>query len=221
MLTELASYCEDELVTLYRSLIGEDTNQARALKNQCLIWLAKVSDEANNLVIAQFENASNMTDSLGALTAANMGDLPCRDELMSAFELRWQDTPLVMDKWFMLQANRDSDKVIECLRQLQQHKSFSMNNPNRVRALIGSFAAGNIYQFHRKDGKGYAFLTECLITLNHLNPQIAARLVTPLIQFHKFDLGRQTLIKACLEQLLALPDLSKDMYEKVSKTLAN
>ncbi|PTA50413.1 aminopeptidase N [Shewanella morhuae] len=221
VLTELASYCEDELVTLYRSLIGEDTNQARALKNQCLIWLAKVSNEANNLVIAQFENASNMTDSLGALTAANMGDLPCRDELMSTFELRWQDTPLVMDKWFMLQANRDSDEVIECLRQLQQHKSFSMNNPNRVRALIGSFAAGNIYQFHRKDGKGYTFLTECLITLNHLNPQIAARLVTPLIQFHKFDLGRQTLIKTCLEQLLALPDLSKDMYEKVSKTLAS
>ncbi|MGI2216711.1 aminopeptidase N [Shewanella baltica] len=220
VLTELASHSEDELIALYRSLVSVDSTQARALKNQCLTWLARVSDEAEALVISQFDKASNMTDSLGALTAANVGDLPCRDELMTAFELRWQDTPLVMDKWFMLQATRNAQDVIERLRQLQQHKCFSMSNPNRVRALVGSFAAGNIYQFHRQDGKGYAFLTECLITLNKLNPQVAARMVTPLIQFHKFDLERQTLIKACLGQLLALPDLSKDMYEKVSKALA-
>jgi aminopeptidase N len=220
VLIELASHSEDELIALYRSLVAVESTQARALKNQCLTWLARVSDEAEGLVISQFDNASNMTDSLGALTAANVGNLPCRDELMTTFELRWQDTPLVMDKWFMLQATRDADDVIECLRQLQQHKCFSMSNPNRVRALVGSFAAGNIYQFHRRDGKGYAFLTECLMTLNKLNPQVAARMVTPLIQYHKFDLGRQTLIKACLGQLLALPDLSKDMYEKVSKALA-
>ncbi|MGI1936284.1 aminopeptidase N [Shewanella oncorhynchi] len=220
VLIELASHSEDELIALYRSLVAVESTQARALKNQCLTWLARVSDEAEGLVISQFDNASNMTDSLGALTAANVGNLPCRDELMTTFELRWQDTPLVMDKWFMLQATRDADDVIECLRQLQQHKCFSMSNPNRVRALVGSFAAGNIYQFHHRDGKGYAFLTECLMTLNKLNPQVAARMVTPLIQYHKFDLGRQTLIKACLGQLLALPDLSKDMYEKVSKALA-
>lgn len=221
VLTELASSCEDELIALYRALSLVDSTQARALKNRCLHWLSLVSADAEAFVVSQFDAASNMTDSLGALSAANMGDLPCRDALMQAFEQRWRDTPLVMDKWFMLQATRDADEVIESLRQLQQHGSFSMSNPNRVRALIGSFAAGNIYQFHRADGKGYAYLTECLITLNQLNPQVAARMVTPLIQFRKFDVGRQTQIKACLAQLLALADLSKDMYEKVSKALAN
>ncbi|MCK7629487.1 aminopeptidase N [Shewanella sp. JNE10-2] len=221
VLTELASYCEDELVALYRSLLTVESTQARALKNQCLNWMSRVSVGAEDFVISQFENATNMTDSLGALMAANVGDLPCRSELMATFEQRWRDTPLVMDKWFMLQATRNADDVIDSLRQLQQHSSFSMSNPNRVRSLIGSFAAGNIDQFHRADGKGYAFLTECLITLNQLNPQVAARMVTPLIQFSKFDLARQMHIKACLAQLLALPDLSKDMYEKVSKALAN
>ncbi|PIW62872.1 aminopeptidase N [Shewanella sp. CG12_big_fil_rev_8_21_14_0_65_47_15] len=221
VLTELASYCEDELTALYRMLVTVDSTQARALKNQCLNWLSRVSAEAEDVVVTQFEQASNMTDSLGALMAANVGDLPCRHDLMLAFEQRWHDTPLVMDKWFMLQATRDADDVIDTLRQLQQHGSFSMSNPNRVRALIGSFAAGNIYQFHRADGKGYAFLTECLITLNKLNPQVAARMVTPLIQFGKFDKARQSQIRACLGQLLALPELSKDMYEKVSKALTN
>ncbi|WP_198780149.1 aminopeptidase N [Shewanella putrefaciens] len=221
VLTELSSYCEDELVALYRTLVAVEGTQARALKNQCLNWLSRVSAEAEDFVVSQFEQAGNMTDSLGALMAANVGDLSCRHDLMQAFEQRWHDTPLVMDKWFMLQATRDADDVIDTLRQLQQHGSFSMSNPNRVRALIGSFAAGNIYQFHRADGKGYAFLTECLITLNKLNPQVAARMVTPLIQFGKFDKARQSQIRACLGQLLALPELSKDMYEKVSKALAN
>lgn len=220
VVTELATYCEDELIALYRSLVELDCTKARALKNQCLNLISRISSDANDLVVIQFEKATNMTDSLGALTAANIGNLPCRQHLMGIFEQRWCDTPLVMDKWFMLQATHDVENVIDTLRQLQQHSRFSMSNPNRVRALIGSFAAGNVYQFHRMDGKGYAFLTECLITLNQLNPQVAARMVTPLIQFGKFDKSRQLQMKACLTQLLALPELSKDMYEKVSKALA-
>lgn len=220
VLTELAAYCEDELTALYRSLVNHDCTKARALKNQCLNWLSRVSSDAESFVVEQFEKASNMTDSLGALSAANVGLLPCRAHLMTMFETRWRDTPLVMDKWFMLQATHDEEGVIDNLRQLQQHASFSMSNPNRVRSLIGSFAAGNIYQFHRADGQGYEFLTECLINLNQLNPQVAARMVTPLIQFSKFDETRQSKIKACLTRLLDLPGLSKDLFEKVSKALA-
>ncbi|MBW0297886.1 aminopeptidase N [Shewanella xiamenensis] len=220
VLTELAAYCEDELTALYRSLVNLDCTKARALKNQCLNWLSRVSNDAETFVVEQFAKACNMTDSLGALTAANVGSLTCRDQLMAQFETRWRDTPLVMDKWFMLQATHDSDDVIDTLRQLQQHASFSMSNPNRVRSLIGSFAAGNIYQFHRADGRGYEFLTECLINLNQLNPQVAARMVTPLIQFSKFDETRQRKIKACLTRLLDLPGLSRDLFEKVSKALA-
>ncbi|QYJ80254.1 aminopeptidase N [Shewanella acanthi] len=219
VLSELALYCQDELTAVYGTLAHIDCAKSRALKNQCLIWLSRVSVDAEALVVSQFEQAENMTDALGALTAANIGDLPCRTALMSAFEQRWQNTPLVMDKWFMLQATRDSEDVIEGIKQLMQHPSFSMNNPNRVRSLIGSFAAGNLYQFHRNDGEGYRFLTECLIELNKLNPQVAARMVTPLIQFSKFDVKRQALIKEYLGQLLALPELSKDLYEKVSKAL--
>ncbi|MGL5485407.1 MAG: DUF3458 domain-containing protein, partial [Shewanella sp.] len=220
VLTELAAYCEDELTALYRSLVNRDCTKARALKNQCLNWLSRVSSDAESFVVEQFEKACNMTDSLGALSAANVGLLPCRAHLMAMFETRWRDTPLVMDKWFMLQATHDEEGVIDNLRQLQQHASFSMSNPNRVRSLIGSFAAGNIYQFHRIDGQGYEFLTECLINLNQLNPQVAARMVTPLIQFSKFDETRQSKIKACLTRLLDLPGLSKDLFEKVSKALA-
>lgn len=221
VLSELAAACEDELLAVYRSLVTVDDPKARALKGQCLIWLSRVSELAEDLVSNQFSQSTNMTDSLGALMAANVGELACRSTLMAEFEQRWRDTPLVMDKWFMLQATRDADEVIDSLKALLQHPSFSMANPNRVRALIGNFAAANLYQFHRADGQGYQFLTECLLTLNQLNPQVAARMVTPLIQFKKLDEGRQGKIKACLAQLLALPELSKDVYEKVAKALAN
>lgn len=84
---------------------------------------------------------------------------------------------------------------------------------------MGSFAAANVRQFHRQDGKGYAFLTAMLKQLNRLNPQVAARIITPLIQFAKFDAGRQAKMKACLQELLAMPELSRDLYEKVSRAL--
>ena len=217
---EMADGLEDELLAYYRemSFKGDDA-QSRALKNVCLSWLALVSEEHQALVVNQFNTAENMTDSLAALIAANRSSLSCRDDLMKDFETKWIDTPLVMDKWLSLQATENVDAIFDRLEELAEHPSFSMNNPNRVRSLIGAFVSANTAQFNRIDGKGYQYLTNKLIELNKLNPQVAARMVTPLIQFSKFDEKRQQLMKSCLSQLLALPDLSADLYEKVSKAL--
>ena len=99
------------------------------------------------------------------------------------------------------------------------HRSFSMTNPNRIRALIGNFAMANPFVFHAKDGSGYEFITEILIKLNKTNPQTAARIIEPLIKFKRYDQHRQTMITACLEKLFALPDLASDLYEKIAKAL--
>lgn len=217
---ELAMACEDELVARYRSLLVDNTAAGRAMKNVCLFWICRVEDGYEQLAQQQYYHAENMTDALGALTAVNAAGLPCREVLMRDFEQQWLTTPLVMDKWFMLHATQDDDGVIQRLQALLEHSAFSLANPNRVRSLIGTFAAANTRQFHRKDGLGYQFLVQILMKLNTLNPQIAARIVTPLIQYAKFDETRQQQMKSQLQVLLSLPELSKDLYEKVSKALA-
>ncbi|OBT11695.1 aminopeptidase N [Shewanella sp. UCD-FRSSP16_17] len=217
---ELAEACLDELVTRYRSLITEDNPAARAFKNICLVLLSRVSSEYEELVTEQYKAAANMTDSLAALKAAVSGQLSCKDALMQDFEQKWLSTPLVMDKWFSLQASQNTPEVLEVIKSLTKHESFSFNNPNRVRSLIGFFVAANTYQFHEANGSGYEYLTDILIKLNELNPQTAARMITPLIQFSKFDLERQQKMKQCLLRLKGLPNLSKDLFEKVEKALA-
>jgi aminopeptidase N len=217
---ELASACEDELLARYRELANIDDAGARAFKNIALSLLCQVSDVYESLVEKQYHQAKNMTDCLGALKAAAISQLACLPTLLDDFESKWHSTPLVMDKWLSLQALINSDDVIEKIKHLTQHSSFSFSNPNRVRSLIGAFASQNTYQFHRADGEGYRYLTKILVKLNKSNPQVASRMITPLIQFAKFDASRQALMKQCLQELKNLPDLSKDLFEKVTKALA-
>lgn len=216
---QISQSCEDELLVRYRELAPMDDAGARAFKNKCLALLIDSNDQHQALALLQFEQADNMTNSLGALLALNSQTSIVRDDLMAQFEQEWVDTPLVMDKWFSLQAQFNDEGCIDKLTALLEHQAFSLSNPNRVRSLIGMFAAGNVEAFHRLDGKGYLFVTDILIQLNSVNPQVAARVITPLIQFKKFDAKRQRLMKASLQQLLDLPDLSKDLFEKVSKAL--
>ncbi|TVP16165.1 aminopeptidase N [Shewanella sp. KCT] len=220
MLEEIAAGCEDELLARYRELSLLDDAGARALKNACLGLLLHTSDAHQGLAQCQYEQAGNMTDSLGALAALNLEQSELRASLLQDFQQKWADTPLVMDKWLTLEACCPGEDRCDALRELTQHSAFSFANPNRVRSLIGAFAAANPEVFHRIDGSGYRFLTEAIIKLNTLNPQVAARIITPLIQFKKFDEKRQQLMRSALQQILALPDLSKDLYEKVSKALA-
>ncbi len=192
----------------------------RSLRNVCLRYLAFADPvQADRLVSAQFEQADNMTDSLAAMSAAVAANLPCRDRLLTAYDNRWHQDGLVMDKWFILQATSPASDVLAQVRGLLNHRSFSMGNPNRIRSLIGAFAQGNPAAFHAADGSGYAFLTEMLTDLNTRNPQVAARMIEPLIRLKRYDEHRQALMRQALQKLKGLENLSGDLYEKITKAL--
>ncbi|HIH9202885.1 TPA: aminopeptidase N C-terminal domain-containing protein, partial [Escherichia coli] len=140
---------------------------------------------ADVLVSKQYHEANNMTDALAALSAAVAAQLPCRDALMQEYDDKWHQDGLVMDKWFILQATSPAANVLETVRGLLQHRSFTMSNPNRIRSLIGAFAGSNPAAFHAEDGSGYQFLVEMLTDLNSRNPQVASRLIEPLIRLKR------------------------------------
>ncbi|MFD1006799.1 aminopeptidase N [Oceanisphaera ostreae] len=190
----------------------------RAIKNVALSYLA-LANEAG-LVQQQYQTADNMTDTLAAMKAAVRAELTEAGALLADFEGKWQQDGLVLDNWFRLQATAPGDDTVARIQQLMTHPTFSLNNPNRVRAVVGAFIMGNPLQFHRLDGAGYDLLVSVLTQLNLSNPQVASRLITPLIQFARLDDARQQQIKARLQQLMALPDLSRDLFEKISKALA-
>ncbi|MGY3868159.1 aminopeptidase N [Aeromonas crassostreae] len=193
----------------------------RALKAVVLGYLAALDAErADALVREQYAQADNMTDTLAALQVANGHLLPCRTALLADFEGKWAHDGLVLDNWLRLVGAKPAADVLEEVRQAMSHPTFSIRNPNRLRALVGSFAMGNQVQFHARDGSGYRFLTDLLIELNSINPQVASRLITPLIQFKRLDEERRGLIRAELARLQGLPSLARDLYEKVSKALA-
>ena len=124
-----------------------------------------------------------------------------------------------MDKWFAVQATTDNDSAIDLIKSLYEHPCFDKSNPNRVRALVGQFARNNPSQFHRIDGKGYELLADLLIELNAINPQNASRMLTPFMSWKRYDRTRQQLIKAQLQRIASIDNLSDDLFEKVDKAL--
>ncbi|EMS1061858.1 aminopeptidase N [Providencia stuartii] len=224
---QLATAMADEFLAVYQSIkidgyrVDHSDIAKRSLRNVCLQYIAAGDDQAlaDKLVSEQFKLADNMTDSLAALTAASESQLPCLESLMTAFDERWHHDGLVMDKWFTLQGTSPAPDVLQKVRSLLNHRSFSMSNPNRVRSLVGAFTSGNPSAFHAKDGSGYQFLYEILVDLNTRNPQVASRLIEPLIRLKRFDDKRQGLMRNTLEQLKALDNLSGDLFEKVTKAL--
>lgn len=193
----------------------------RDLVSVCLMYLAIHGNERDqHIILSHYQSADNMTDVLAAMQAAKQGELSIFAEMMLAFEAKWKTDGLVMDNWFRLQATSPSANCLSTVKSLLTHPSFSMQNPNRLRALIGTFSAANSYRFHAIDGSGYVFLGEILAQLNKSNPQVASRLITPLLQFKRFDAVRQGLMKQELQKLAGQPDLSRDLFEKVSRALA-
>ena len=190
----------------------------KALKNICLHYLASLEQHAT-LVEQQFNESDNMTDSLAALTCSAKYNLDGFTAQMQAFEDKWQDTSLVMDKWFSLSASLVSEDIFTQLGNLTEHKLFTLKNPNRARSLIGAFAMNNPRYFHCVSGKGYEFLAENIAALNAINPQVASRLITPLIQFNSFAQPHKELMKAQLLKLQTLPHLSNDLKEKLDASL--
>lgn len=191
----------------------------RALKNICLSYLTRLNDH-QNLVTQQYQSSNNMTDTLATLSCAAKSSHEKLNEMMVDFEGKWQDITLVMDKWFAIQASVNDESIFDNLSKLIAHPLFSLKNPNRARSLIGAFVNSNPRYFHCASGRGYQFLIEQLIKLNDINPQVASRLITPLIQFKSFDQDRQIMIKAKLEQLAKQEVLSKDLKEKLDAALA-
>ncbi len=191
----------------------------RQFKNQCLHYLALLP-EGGELAAEQYKTADNMTDSLAALAALSRNRHPQAIDALADFEQRWQSDRLVMDKWFALQASVPDQACFAEVQSLLRHPDFQLTNPNRVRAVIGSFAMRNPVGFHQADGAAYAWLAERIIQLDGLNPQIAARLLTPLTQWQRYDATRQQAMRAALQSVLDSGERSADVYEVASKGLA-
>ena len=221
----LANTYYEKLVSALESITKQAYNynnqqvSARWLRKSILSIIAYDKRSAE-VIKSTYEYADNMTDTLSALSAAQYCDLSLFDELMVNFESKWKDDSLVIDKWFALHATTERTDILSQLTLLQEHAVFNKNNPNRVRSLIGSFGFYNKKGFHEKDGSGYKFLTDYLLKLDGINPQVAARMVTPLTQFQNLAQCHEEKMRKQLSRLINHKNLSKDLFEKVSKALA-
>ncbi len=193
----------------------------RSLKNLCLGYLMELDDPAVRASCRrQLETADNMTDTLAALACFADARTAERDDRLAWFERRWKDDPLVLDKWFALQATSRLPGTLGRVRELVRHPGFDIENPNRVRALVGAFCHSNQRRFHDASGAGYRFLSEHVLAIDAFNPQSAARLLGAASRWRRLDAGRAALLRGELERIAAAPGLSKDCYEIAKKFLA-
>lgn len=168
---------------------------------------------------AHYDQADNMTDRVAALSSLADSNKPERDEVFADFYERFKGYQLVVDKWFSLQAIANRESVFEDFARLRQHPEFNIRNPNRVRALYSAFAVNNPVKFHDPSGQGYALLRDAVIELNAINPQIAARQVTPFREWKRYTPVLQAQMQDALRAIMETPNLSNDVFEVVSKCL--
>ncbi len=197
----------------------------RSLKNVALAYLMLLNDD--DIVRAceqQYLAANNMTDVMAALTQLVNAESPLAQQLcgnaLANFYDKWKDESLVVNQWLTVQATCSLPNTLARVKALEVHNAYDSKNPNKIRALISSFCNNNAINFHDKGGEGYKFLADKIIVLNEQNPQIASRLLTPLTKWKKYAPVRQALMTSQLERIMAEPDLSKDVFEVVSKSLA-
>ncbi len=192
----------------------------RRLKNRCLAVLAATEEEACLAFChRQYREVDNMTDTLAALRQLCHTKNPWRQEVLADFARRWHDDPLVLDKWFALQASAPLPDTLATVQDLMNHPAFSLRNPNRVRALIGTFAHNNPVCFHAADGSGYRFVADQVLALDPLNPQTAARLATCFSRFQRYGENRAQLMRDELERIAGTAGLSRDVAEVVGRSL--
>ena len=194
----------------------------RALQNIALSYLMLTGKpEVLAAALEQFEHSDNMTERLTALAVLVNSPFEAeRAAALASFAEHFKDNPLVMDQWFSVQAGSTMPGGLQRVRELMEHPAFNIKNPNKVRALVGAFAGQNLINFHAADGSGYRFLADLVIQLNGFNPQIASRQLAPLTRWRKYDSARQALMKAELERIRNSGELSSDVFEVVSKSLA-
>ncbi|MCW8943931.1 MAG: aminopeptidase N [Sedimenticola sp.] len=192
----------------------------RSLKNLALSYLMQLEDaDVEQLCIDQFNAGDNMTDVLSALSLMADRDSSAGEQLLEQFYQQWQNDPLVMDKWFTLQALSKRPDTLDRVKALMKHPAFSIANPNKVRALIGAFCSANATGFHAADGSGYQFLGDRVLELDGLNPQVASRMVRIMARWQRYDSQRQQMMKAQLERILKTEGVSRDVFEIASKSL--
>ena len=192
----------------------------RRLKNACLGYLATLATPAaQQLALAQFQQARNMTDQLAALKAIAHHPHPQQETCLESFYQQWRSEALVIDKWFAIQAGSPLPGALARIKTLLAHRDFDLKNPNRVRAVLGVFSRQNPIHFHAIDGSGYRLFTDYLLKLDHINPQVAARLATPLASWQRYDPTRQQLMREQLRRIRQAPELSRDLFEIVDKAL--
>ncbi|HYD98346.1 MAG TPA: aminopeptidase N [Alphaproteobacteria bacterium] len=224
----LAEALRGRLLDRYRGLatnepfsVRPEAMGRRALKNVCLATLmAAEDDEAVALTAAQYRTATNMTDAMAALSALADGDRPEREEALADFYARWHNEALVVDKWLAIQAMSRRGDALQTVQRLLEHPAFTLTNPNKVYALIGSFIFANQARFHDASGAGYRFLANQVLSIDRFNPQVAARMMGALRQWRRFDPTRQGLMKAQLERIAGTEGLSRDVGEIATKSLA-
>lgn len=224
----IATALEQQLVSTYQRLTetqdyAPEANQIgrRALRNCVLGYLMKVKTVGPELAWQQFNNASNMTDKAAALSAL----VNCETaqnyatQALKAFEQDYCDETLAMNLWLQVQATSQLPEGLERVQALMEHSAFNINNPNKARSLLGAFCSANPINFHNKEGSGYEFLQQQIIALNALNPQVAARLVTPLTRWKKLPEPNRQLMRDALQQIANHKGLVKDIQEIVTKSL--
>ncbi|MFN3766693.1 MAG: DUF3458 domain-containing protein, partial [Aliihoeflea sp.] len=224
----IAEANRESFEALYRELEDSDSflpdaasAGRRALRNVLLDY-ASAAQGAPGLAAGQYRNATNMTERAAAL-AVLAHRFPMAEETVSAladFERRYGDNPLVLDKWFQVQATIPGDAALSRVEALTRHRAFSIGNPNRVRSLIGTFASSNQTGFHRADGAGYHYFADRIIEVEKRNPQVAARLATAFRSWRSLEPSRQELARKELARIAAVPGLSTDLKDIVDRTLA-
>ena len=226
----LAFELMDDFVTVYKAcenneyLLTPEAIGQRSLKNICLSYMMCSQTEtakkvATELAQRQYQNASNMTDQISALRCLAHYTQDEGQQVLEEFYQQWNEDALVIDKWFIVQATATGTNAFQSIQALLEHKDFDLNVPNRVRSLVGAFSQANAVEFHNLSGQGYQFLADIVISLNKTNPQIAARLLLPLIQWKKYDANRQLMMKVQLQRVSETPDLAKDVFEITAKGL--
>ncbi|SDK71387.1 aminopeptidase N [Microbulbifer yueqingensis] len=225
---ELARELEEDLLAGYHAFSNDRPYRPEAgdiaerrLKNTCLAYLCVTEKpEYLDLAQAQFDSAGNMTDSAAALaTLVDRGSDEQAESALQEFYRCWHADTQVVELWFALQASSSQRGSLDRVRALMQHPAFELKNPNKVRSVIGGFANRNFTQFHRADGKGFEFLAEQVVALDRLNPQVAARLVTPLTRWKRYRAELSEKMHAALQMVMESGELSRDLYEVVSKSL--
>ena len=225
-LRQLAEETESLLLERYRECFRCDTEYSleplavgrRSLGNFCLSLLQRLDSQSmTELSLQQYRGATNMTDRLAAFSTLVDSRAEERQEVVEDFYQQWKSHPLLLDKWFTVQALSHRSDTYADIEALLNHPDFSLSNPNRVRALLGAFSQ-NLAVFHRLNGSGYTLLVDQILQLDSRNPQVATRMAAPLARWQRLEPRRRKLMKEQLQRLQQV-ELSNDLYEVVNKSL--